>query len=258
MYAVLLAGLFVSATPASNDFQGTCAFPGLVQNMLRWPDRQLLDGPQRVRPPKVGNFGPLEHSLGWMQTILDPNWVPLSSAKDEMIFVRAEYGRLSASHVRWERNGFKIQVAQTRAIIVIKLVPISVSDNPPATQEEMESYAKDLCMRLFTDSFTTTFRKRPMDEPLRVEGIRATIAEYSFDCALKRPVDGGLAAAAWKPEFFPLGSKAPSHPASHMWWHYLGWYTDGKTVAFWTFKIAGDSWWCPPACIADPIGGKWF
>lgn len=257
MYTTLLAGFVASILSESGDLSARCPFPNLVQKMLKWPDQEVLNGPNRLHPAKEGRFPPLQNSQHWIQRILDPNWLPPSTVKDEMVFVKQEYGPLSASHVRWEKNGYKIQVTQTRGIIAIKLEP-AFSPAVPTTQKDLEAYARDLCMKLFTDTFMTTFRKRPMDDPLRIEGVRAKIAEYSFECALKRSVGDGLVAAAWNPQLVPPDDKAPSQPASQMWYCYIGWYTNGKTVAFWTFKTAGDSWVCPPACTADPIGRNWF
>lgn len=235
------------------------AFPKLVQAMLKWPDKETLESKQRVRPEEGSRFRPLNHSLDWINRLLDPNWLPPTSVRDEMIFIRQEYGKLSASHVRWQKKGYTIQVTQSRAIIAIKLKPISLRPRP-TTQTELETYARDVCMDLFTDAFQSNIQLNPQmtDERLRIKDIRSKIAEHSFECGLKRPVAGGLAGTAWKREFFPPEAKAPSQPSSLMWWHYLGWYTNGETVAFWTFKVEGDSWYIPPACVADPIGDKWF
>jgi len=235
------------------------AFPGLIQAMLKWPDQQTLESDRRVRPPKAGRFPPLDHSLDWINRLLDPNWLPPSNVRDDMVFIKREYGPLGASHVRWEKNGYKIQVTQTRAVIAIKLEPLA-GKRAATTQAEMEAYARDLCMKLFTDTFQSSIRENPPTDErrrMRIREVRAKIAEYSFECGLKRPVEGGLAGAAWKREFFPEGAKEPSEPGSLMWWHYLGWYTDGKMVAFWTFKVEGDSWWVPPACVVDPLK-TWF
>jgi len=255
----VLVGLAASALCASSDRSAELAFPDLVQKMLKWPGQKTLNGPQRVYAPKKGRFDPtpLENSLDWIQRILDPNWLPPSTVKDEMIFVKQEYGPLSASHVRWEKNGYKIQVTQTRGIIAIKLEPAS-SPAVPTTQEALAAYAKGLCMRLFTDAITHRTYHGDEFESTRLEGLRAKIAEYSFECALKRTVAGGLAAAAWHPMIPARDVKPPSQPESQMWYYYIGWYTNGKTVAFWTYKIQGDPWHCWPGCVSDPIGEDWF
>ncbi len=238
-----------STRPVVRDF----VFAPLVRQMLVWPDEEKVSGPQRL-PVPAGAFWPVEHTLEWIAKTIAPNWLPEDDLRSQIVLIRREYGPLSASHVRWEKNGYRIEVTQTRGIIVIKLTPM---DSGIARAESLPDYAWQMCERVIRDSYE---REDLMGGKKRVSDIHGFIREYSFSCGWVGAVQGGMAGAPWSDFSKELGllEKDPVRPYNLMWYTRVGWYTDGRMVAFWAPKTEGDSWMPSPNCSGDPVGGNWF
>lgn len=242
-----------SNEPATRDSASERVFPTLIRKMLQWPDEQAITA--RFTPTKKP-FWPLDNTLEWVNKVIVPDWLPQRDLRADVILIRKEYGPLSASHVRWHKNGYEVQVTQTRGIIVIKLTPLTPQVNRQ-TRESMLDYARSVAQQVFPDAYVVPAWVAQNNQ---MKDIHKTILDYSFTSAWIREVPGGLAAAPWHQDTKLEGrlTKDPVQPPVRMWYSYIGWYTDGSTVAYWTFKMEGDSWICPAVCTADPVGDKWF
>ncbi|MBN1341635.1 MAG: hypothetical protein JXQ73_03095 [Phycisphaerae bacterium] len=250
---ILVVGiLFLSE---SGDVRNQFVRPGLVRKMMVWPG-EAVQAEKRLR----GNLptGPIQESVDWLRKIVAKGWLASNDLRSDALMMRREHGVLSVVHMRWEKNGYAIEVAQTRAVITFKLTPkVKEPAGDKPTAEQLKKYANEMAMKLFSETFESGMRLPESDDHVVIKDVHCQLQEYSFDCAFIKPVNDGIAATPWNAATFHDG-KTPTNRNSSMWWNYVGWWTDGNTVEFWTFKRDGDSWSAPPAPVADPIGRDWF
>jgi len=221
--------------------------------MLSWPDEGVVRGPKRVRNPQHrGAQQAQKSSVRWIQTLICDEWLPTRPEYlgDELVMIRDWEGPLDATYVRWEKNGYAVQVSQTPILIAIKLDPLGPAE-VAKTLEERKDYARRMCLKVLRD---TCVLLQPAKK--RWTGIHEQILDRSFSRALIKEIPGGVAAAAWNPYVAMMQGARPKRKngsgsdARGYWWHYLGWYTDGKELGLWTYK-EGQSWKMPAFGLRD-------
>ncbi len=246
------------------------AFPHLAKSMLRWPEDKLLTGPQRVHGGDWRVAAARAQSAKWTRKLLRKDWLPADPKRlgEDTIPIRDEYGRLDATHVRWETSGHAIQVSQTRGTMVVKLTPLRAVE-VPETLEDKKEYARDLCLKVLVE---TTHKGMPGEgnPPIRV---RPVILDRSFSRGTVRDLPGGVVAGApWKPMRDLEYQKSirsdngilrvPGSALTYCWWAQLGWFTNGKDVGLWTHKLDDNGAELRTDILMgyfnDPHGESWF
>ncbi len=162
--------------------------------MLSWPDEGVLRGPKRVQDLDHGGVKRARSdSVRWTQTLICDEWLPTRPdyLRDELVMIRDWEGPLDATFVRWERNGYAVQVSQTPILIAIKLDPLQPAE-VAKTPEERRDYARRMYLEALRDTCVLL-------QPAKKEwtGIHEQILDRSFSRALIKEIPGGVAAVAW-------------------------------------------------------------
>lgn len=248
-------------------------FPGLARAMVQWPAPEVLSGSNLVSRDSDGRADAArEQSIEWIRKMLRTEWLPEDPQVlgREIVLVRREYGKLDATHVRWTKNGYTIQVSQTRGTIAIRLNPLA-HGQVPETAEEKATYARGICRQLLPDDYML---ERGGGDKKAVK-LHSEIEDRSFSRAIVRQLSNGVVAgAAWRPflekQGVALGLPGRPPPAGpqatnrflRTWWGLMGWFTDGRQLGLWTYKTEGaDSRvnvGLEMGLFTDPDGASWF
>jgi hypothetical protein len=65
-----------------------------------------------------------QEARDWLQTVLDKRWMPTNSLK--LVFLRKEFEGRDVVRAKWTAaNGSQLQLAQTRSLLALKVIPAS-------------------------------------------------------------------------------------------------------------------------------------
>jgi hypothetical protein len=216
-----------------------------AQPLLEWPDQSVLTGPKRVKSDAHEVRFPKNECLGWIRRVLAPSWRP--PKQTEMFFIRDEFDQYDVVRMSWERNGYNIQVSQTRGKMAIKLTPLEKEHTGQDVTQKTEK-ARQLCLSLFSDKGKRRDRKLRV---VPVNGLSKKIAAYSFrpDMILyredkkvvygrpQRLEESGIAIPRNNEE--KIQQQDPNNPdwdktvhSFSYWFRMIRWRNDGKSVAF--------------------------
>lgn len=208
--------------------------------LSQWPSEKLLKSKKRLSsqsPPVKKNAAA---TLSWVKKIIDADWLPKEDPS--LLFLRDEFQDWDTCRGTWDREGYKIQVSQTRSIFMIKLIPL---DNKGTGEgfAARRKFARQLASKAFSNA--TSVYTWQLDR-LRVSDLRERIAETSFSDMKTRMLRADQVAVGEPLTLEEFNQNSPSPVKSesgkssfNYWYRNIYWWNDGNSVGFYFNKIDG-------------------
>jgi hypothetical protein len=254
----------------------------LVQMLHKWPEKAALESDKRVDAGSKDVLYAKQSSSEWNKIVLADSWLPLPDA--EIVFLKREFEiterdsnghsvpfEVDTARVRWERNGYDIEVSQVSSVVAIKFTPIDEKDTGRDKPSRYE-YAKELCQKAFNP-------KGAMVQP--IPDFKKKLISYTFDSAKMRELPGdkavvsdpksmkdeGVDEAEFTSEdgLLSFYSKKGEDRIEQLlvqpiaweyWFRQIHWWNDGKSVGFYFFKVSGPGSWFPS--FTASVNERWF
>jgi len=233
------------------------ALPGRGQLLFEWPQPSVLLGSHRVHGDENACIARAKkHSIEWIKKFLNPKWLPEGRTwlEDNLIMLHNEAGPIDTTRVRWEKNGYEIQVSQTLCIIAVKLTPLETKDMGNKIDQK-RIFAADLCSRIVNE----TGLRYGLDEKnqpvmVTVTGLPDKIRKYSFQP--EHTHQYANSAVAGVSPAMPMEKRPTSRDGRDIdkenrvgnlnwddslsswayWWRHVCWWCDGKSVGIFALK----------------------
>jgi hypothetical protein len=242
-----------SGTQGPNpDLAVFTALPNKVRPLFAWPSNDTISGGKRVL--KCTNRHLLAAkgaSLRWPQKVIRKQWLPTDAnyLSNQLIMIRDEYGPIDATHIFWEKNGYRIEVAQTKTVFAAKLTPLTSTDKVH-TVTARKDLAKRLCSQLLNE-YADVRVVRPVNSELIRQNVMPRLLSASFERARIRSFSDGVHGQCKGPDF----KDKEDYAQFNFWWRRVNWWTDGKTVGLYTLKTEGGQW---AANYGSKLDHYWF
>lgn len=180
-------------------------------------------------------------SIAWIETILAPEWLP-GNPKEvldvDTYLLGKGYSGVDTSHVEWERNGYRVRVSQTNVAFYINMTPMN-ANIAEGGATEWKLAAQNLASKLFRDVLD---ERTDIDEVrIALDGTRSILIRSAFQKAKVQQFDDGLLA---EPEPSSVSDELDSIRFD-FWWRRVGWWTNGRTIGFFTLKSVAAGPWIP-------------
>jgi hypothetical protein len=159
----------------------------------------------------------------------DPNYL-----REHVIMIRDEYGLVDALHIRWEKRDHVVEITQTMTVFAAKVTranPGKVHD----TVEAKTKSARGLCAQLLNE-FAEIEAVGPANSKVAKVRVMVKLLGASFDHAKVQSFKGGIHGWCRRPD---AKDKSDLADSNH-WWRRVNWWTDGKSVGFYTVKTEGE------------------
>ena len=233
------------------------AIPPAVQRLFEWPEDSILNGPKRLDSDTTYPVQFAKTSSGdSIRKVLDPSWQPPKDTKPYLI--RHEFESRDTMRLRWLKDNYIVQVAETSSIFTIKITPRDGSDLGTDSVART-AIARQLCLDVFAKE---GIRYTVKGDLVKIHDLNRKIASVSFDPMSIKSLDQG--ATSWgEPKGQPRdGTQIAADPAETVekrsrdddpanpnwiytdrawlyWFHLVFWENDGKSVGFYLAKMSG-------------------
>jgi len=235
-----------------------------------WPDVTVLSSPKRVSGNESRRIaGAKRSNVGWVRKVLEPTWLPedKSYLGDNLIMIRNEFNEVDVTHAQWAKNGYNIEVSQTRSIIAIKFTPLQ-SKNMGETVGQKIEFTKALAHQILNKTGMRYGSQDSIDEKgtavkkhvkVPVRNLHEKICSYSFRRELVSTFPDGIigTAATMEDEGIPWTNQTgeainaenrednpnwdKTRSSWSYWFRHVCWVHDGKSIGFFTLKREADA-----------------
>jgi hypothetical protein len=188
-------------------------------------------------------------AVGWILKTIDRDFLPadVNSLNVGMVLTQNAFGPNDVACVQWQKNGYVLQVAQTKTIMLVQMRPISPASQPISTVETKRSLAANTAARLFRKEARIKIAEAGVPKVIEKQ-IMPELLKRCFEDAHVQPYDNGIHGRR----------RAPADPADlgfEYWWRWVNWWTDGSSVVFYTLKTEGGPW---EASFNSGLDAAWF
>lgn len=235
------------------------AIPSPVKELFDWPTQSMLRDLKQIDGGAAEVIFPNRECLIWLKKVLSPLWLPKGDV--EFIYIQGEFDSRDTVRASWQRNGFDIQVSQTRTIITIKLSPIDKKSLGVDKLKKINN-AKQLCFQIFNK----IGRRKSYDDNgwhvfVPVRNLPKKIVSFSFDPELVLYLDNDASVKGRAKHVREAKVKRPANKteqkvqtdpnnidwgdtsyAYDYWFRNINWWNDGKSVGFYFLKMESGSW----------------
>ncbi|MHC4867820.1 MAG: hypothetical protein ACYTEX_27430 [Planctomycetota bacterium] len=230
--------------------------PGQVAMLFAWPDlksipaEKIVEGTENKAAKRARRS-----SLKWIKKVIDPNFLPPSDKEldGKLTMVRDEHGPIDASHAEWEKQGYILRVTQSRTVLAISITPAGAGATVTGDTLEAKSVsAAKVCERIVADirMVKATTREKEVIN-IVPEGTRKVLLAKSFSEATITQYEDGIGAVAAEIDF----DKDQDRRSHNYWWRRMAWWTNGRSLHLYTFRIEHSAWKPVYGASAD---NTWF
>ncbi len=187
-------------------------------------------------------------AVDWIQKIIDKNFLPtdVNSLNVGMVLTQNAFGPNDVACVQWQKNGYVLQVAQTKTILLIRMRPISPASQPATSVEIKRSLARNTAERLFRKEAKIRDVEGGTGKVIEKK-IIPELLKTCFEDANVRQYDSGLHGTC--------RCRAIPDRELDYWWRLIHWWVDGSSIAFYTLKTEGGPW---GASFNSGLDATWF
>ena len=227
-------------------------FPKKAEVLFSWPSETMISGTKHVTKDRnINTLRAYRTSLGWIEKVISPNWLPIDPnyLKNNLIMIEDEYGLIDATHVRWEHNGYAIEITQTQTVFAVKLTPlgtVTVADTSTAKKQ----LARAKCSEILAEYADVEIRK-PVDSEIVKKNIKPIILKSSVDEAYIYDSNDITYSTCKK---LNINDKEDKFNFDY-WWRRINWWTNGKSIGIYTLKTEGGAW---SPNYESKLDEKWF
>jgi len=226
--------------------------PGQVGHLFKWPDLKLIP-PEKLMAGNENKhtLRARRNSIEWVKKVVDPNWLPddPNYFNNNIIMIQNEYGPIDATHIRWNRSGYIIEVTQTMTVFAVKLTPLETATMADTTAAKKERVRR-ICLNIINE-YVDIEVVGPVSSQIIRKNIRPVLLEASFDKASIQNFDDGVHSWCKAPDTTSQSDQADFN----YWWRRINWWTDGKIVGIYTLKTEGGAW---EAGYSAGMDNNWF
>ncbi len=264
----MLHGNSVAGDGAGPDtFEASLPNPAVLM-LFRWPDQAVLTGEKAVDPRSTRVAAQGKMARKWIEKVLDASSLPPENT--ELFFIREEFLNRDVIRAKWERDGYRFEVAQTASIFTLKVIPAEAAKTGEDQAQRFE-FAKQMCRRIFN-------RKGRMwgldaqgtGKPVPVLQLNEKIELFSFDGSNVRQTASDKVVIgrpskmndeSIRPDARPQGvsddgANEESRETWKYWFRNVNWWNDGNAVGFYFLKSDGPGSWIPS--FVGEIDRNWF
>jgi len=187
-------------------------------------------------------------AVEWIRKTIDKDFLPtdVNSLNVGMVLTQNAFGPNDVACVQWQKNGYVLQVAQTKTIMLVRMRPISPASQPAASTETKRSLAANTAARLFRKEAKIRDAEGGTGNLIEKQ-IMPELLKRCFEDASVRQYDNSLHGTCRR--------SAITDRELDYWWRLIHWRTDGSSVAFYTLKTEGGPW---EASFNSGLDATWF
>lgn len=214
--------------------------PGQVGSLFKWPDlktipaEKIMKGTENMHTSRARGV-----TVPWIKEIIADRYLPedQNDLQAGMVMVKDEYDLIDATHVEWVKHGWRFQVTQSRTVFTVMITPVAegqvVSGNTLA--EKVVSAAR-VCATSIRDLSKVEGHVQPIN--IAPQGTMSILRAKTFDQGRLKECTDGLVGQPAKPN----RQEEYDRRRYGYWWRRVGWWTNGRTLGLYTFKIKGGAW----------------
>ncbi len=180
--------------------------------------------------------------------------------------------QLDTARVRYDHDGYHVEISQTRTVFAIKITPIDGGGTGRDKESRFE-YAKQLCAKIFSSNgkMDAYDKKSGMGIPTPIPDFKAKIVSFTFNSARTKELaldkavvgnprtmadDGIDGSRTLERGEYNIDNMLNTWNAWQYWFRQIHWWNDGKAVGFYFIKISGPGGWIPS--FEAKIDQDWF
>ena len=236
--------------------------PDVVRKLITWPSPDELKRMQVLDRNVLGVKAAWAACEDWIKNVLSPKWQPPQNAIQLIIGNEAkrynETKRYDTVRLRWENNGYDVQLTQTATVFILKLIQFNSKPFGNSAEEQSANISK-LAASIFSSSYFV--RNNAGDKvPLNIMNLLENNFKSKDVKFILKDNNKVIYHLAQTVEL-TVASKDNEHAygtARHLaWYEMINWFNDKNTVCFYFLKNEGG---CPPAGMGfeDRLNSTFF
>lgn len=171
-------------------------------DLLRWPTSEQM---KRLRSDKKPSENTFFAPVKTIRRVLQQQWIP-TDLPDRMICLKHAVDDSDAVLVRYELDGYNIQIVQTTKNIGITIQSTIKEQSPETAKPSSAEYAREEVGKTI-DRF---FNESEKIKAVSLGEVTPTAYGFSGKSGFESPIEGSFL----------------------HWWGLVSWYTDGQTFGF--------------------------